>query len=297
MPPQGESDRARRARQRVAEATSRSAPRFSRSRRDPGRAVPARSPFAALLAPLPPGPAGDGVAGLPRPADPRRDRRAADRRRRSGLAGSRRARPERARRLRHRRPGPAPLTRSASTTIGRDVFSRTIYGARVSLIVAFLATGLATLVGVIAGLLAGYMRGWIDVDRLALGRRPARDPLPAARHRPRRLLLARRRLLRRAAQARARRRDLRDRLHQLDLRSPGSSAARPCRCASASSSRRRARSGASNRRIIFTRDPPQPRRADHRLRLDPDPAGDPLRGGALVPRRRRRRPRPRAGGR
>ena len=46
--------------------------------------------------------------------------------------------------------------------IGRDVFSRTIYGARVSLIVAFAATALATLAGIVAGLLAGYFRGWVD---------------------------------------------------------------------------------------------------------------------------------------
>jgi peptide/nickel transport system permease protein len=46
--------------------------------------------------------------------------------------------------------------------LGRDVFSRTIYGARVSLIVAVTATGLATVAGVIAGLLAGYLRGWVD---------------------------------------------------------------------------------------------------------------------------------------
>jgi ABC-type dipeptide/oligopeptide/nickel transport system permease subunit len=46
--------------------------------------------------------------------------------------------------------------------LGRDVFARTIYGARVSLIVAFAATGLAVLAGVVAGLLAGYFRGWID---------------------------------------------------------------------------------------------------------------------------------------
>jgi ABC-type dipeptide/oligopeptide/nickel transport system permease subunit len=46
--------------------------------------------------------------------------------------------------------------------VGRDVLSRTIYGTRVSLTVAFLATGIALALGVVAGLFAGYHRGWVD---------------------------------------------------------------------------------------------------------------------------------------
>jgi peptide/nickel transport system permease protein len=45
---------------------------------------------------------------------------------------------------------------------GRDQFVRIAYGARTSLIVAFLATGIALVIGVLLGLSAGFFRGKID---------------------------------------------------------------------------------------------------------------------------------------
>jgi peptide/nickel transport system permease protein len=46
--------------------------------------------------------------------------------------------------------------------LGRDIFSRTVYGARVSLEVALIATGIAVLIGTAIGLVAGFYRGWTD---------------------------------------------------------------------------------------------------------------------------------------
>lgn len=46
--------------------------------------------------------------------------------------------------------------------LGRDVFARIIYGARVSLLASFMAVGLALVVSVPLGLLAGFVGGWVD---------------------------------------------------------------------------------------------------------------------------------------
>ncbi len=47
-------------------------------------------------------------------------------------------------------------------TLGRDVLSRTIYGARVSMVVGLVPTILILLIGTVVGLVAGYSGGWID---------------------------------------------------------------------------------------------------------------------------------------
>ncbi len=57
-------------------------------------------------------------------------------------------------------PGPGHLL--GTDTLGRDVLSRIIFGARVSLLVGFVAVGIATLIGVLVGALAGYYGGWVD---------------------------------------------------------------------------------------------------------------------------------------
>jgi peptide/nickel transport system permease protein len=46
--------------------------------------------------------------------------------------------------------------------LGRDVLTRVIYGARISLLVGFVAVGIYVVIGTILGLIAGYYSGRID---------------------------------------------------------------------------------------------------------------------------------------
>jgi peptide/nickel transport system permease protein len=63
--------------------------------------------------------------------------------------------------LRRFRP-PSAVNWLGTDHIGRDLFIRLIYGARISLFAAITAALVAALIGTVVGLIAGYVGGWVD---------------------------------------------------------------------------------------------------------------------------------------
>lgn len=57
---------------------------------------------------------------------------------------------------------PSPEHWLGTDQFGRDILSRIIWGAQISLRIGFISVGIASSVGVMVGLLAGFYRGWVD---------------------------------------------------------------------------------------------------------------------------------------
>ena len=64
--------------------------------------------------------------------------------------------------LTERLAGPSSEHIPGTDYLGRDVFTRLLYGARVSLVIGVMPSIIALVVGVTLGLLAGYLGGWVD---------------------------------------------------------------------------------------------------------------------------------------
>src|SRR5215472_6540375 len=64
--------------------------------------------------------------------------------------------------LKARLMGPSATHWFGTDELGRDILSRVLYGARISLIVAISVVGLSLALGIVAGCAAGFYGGWVD---------------------------------------------------------------------------------------------------------------------------------------
>jgi peptide/nickel transport system permease protein len=69
---------------------------------------------------------------------------------------------------RMRLQGPSPTFPLGTDELGRDLLSRALYGAQVSLQVSLMVVGIAAVIGVAVGVAAGYFRGWFDAIAMRL---------------------------------------------------------------------------------------------------------------------------------
>jgi ABC-type dipeptide/oligopeptide/nickel transport system permease subunit len=66
------------------------------------------------------------------------------------------------------RQGPSPEHLLGNDELGRDMFSRLIYGARISLTLGIISVSIGVIIGVTLGILSGYFGGTIDLITMAL---------------------------------------------------------------------------------------------------------------------------------
>lgn len=64
--------------------------------------------------------------------------------------------------LAHRRAGPSWSHWFGTDELGRDVFTRVLFGARISLAIGFVSAAVSVAIGVTVGAVAGYAGRWID---------------------------------------------------------------------------------------------------------------------------------------